>query len=274
MYGIAVSVTLVSLWGRAVVVDAELMSAAAADAATAGPVADRIEDWLTGELTEVPGVDGSVARSVARAVVEDPAVEDSLGDLVGGLVETAALPPGDVAVLDVARILAPAVPAFTTRLNEQGVSIDEPIVESYVSSLDPIVVRQPDSDPVVGHGSAPARTLVLATVVGVAVMVMTGAAAVRMAEDRRSMLRSLLNRFALGALGFALMFQLGSWILDPGAGRAPFRTAASRLVGAKVWLLVVFAGVTGAGAWTLRTRVKRGVLRQAEGPPPPPSPPT
>lgn len=79
-----------------------------------------------------------------------------------------------------------------------------------------------------------------------------------MSEDRRAVLRSLLHRLAIGALGYAVIFQLGAWILDPGGGRAPVRSAAARLIGAKLWvLLAVAAGAAGAG-WLLRRRRSNG----------------
>jgi hypothetical protein len=90
------------------------------------------------------------------------------------------------------------------------------------------------------------------------VMLASGTVAVRMSEDRRTMLRSLLHRLAIGALGYAVIFQLGAWILDPGGGRAPVRSAAARLIGAKLWVpLVVAAGAAGAG-WLLRHRRSNG----------------
>jgi hypothetical protein len=257
VYGISVTVTLISLWGRAVVVDTNLISLAAEDASRARPIAEQIERWLSGQLRDVPGVDPTTADELATSMVGDAALQETLDRLVRDVVLAAAAPEGQAAV-DVAGILSPAVPAITDHLREWGLPVTEEVVGSYVASLDPLVVREPGEEPAIGSESGTARSLSIATVIGLGLVLSSGFAAVRMAEDRRAMVRALFHRLALGALGFAVIFQLGSWILDPGAGRAPVRSAASRLVGAKVWLpLMVAAAAAGAG-WPFRARRKRG----------------
>lgn len=251
-YGVAISVTLVSIWGRAVVVDTNLMAQAAADASSSALVADQVERWLAEELADVPGIDRGTALEVASDTVSDPTVVAPIETLVGDFVAAAAVPRGELAVVDVASALAPAVPAITASLAAQGLAVDEGTVASYVGSLDPIVVRDPDVAPAVGAGSSAARSLYLATVVGVVLALVSGATAVRLSEERRAMVRSLLTRLAVSALTFAIMFRLGAWVLDPGAGRAPVRTAVSRLAGAKLWLPVAVAVVAGVAAMALR----------------------
>lgn len=269
VYGMAVTLTLVSIWGRAVVVDSDLVSQAAAETAHAGPVAARIEAWLAGELVEEGGVDDSTANDIASSAVHDPALEDTVSDLVGAVVSAAALPPGAEVVVDVAEILRPAAPALTAHMQDAGVPIDEAAVSDYVASLDPLVVRQPDERPVFGPSSGAARTLYLGTIIGLMVVCATGAVALLLSQERRVMLRSLFNRIALSALGFAVFFQLGAWFLDPGAGRAPFRLAASRLVAAKLWLLALIAIAAGLAGWALRSRARRRrVTPEAESPSP------
>lgn len=267
VYGMAVSLTLVSLWGRAVVVDADLVAAAAADTATAGPVADRVEAWLARQLSDERGIDRGTASDIAASAVEDPALEDSLAELVEAIVAAAALPPGEQAVVDVAGILGPAGPVLTSHVQRHGVAADEAEVAQVIASLDPLVVRLPDERPLVGPGSDAARTLYLGTILGLTVIVGMGTAAEFMSEDKRVMLRSLMNRIAVSALGFAVFFRLGAWFLDPGAGRAPFRLAASRLVSAKLWLPVLIAVGAGAAGWALRSRVRRRPVTPEEGSP-------
>lgn len=269
VYGMAVTLTLVSIWGRAVVVDSDLVSAAAADTANAGPVAARIEAWLAGELAVEGGVDDSTATAIASSVVHDPALEGTLADLVGAVVAAAALPPGEQAVVDVAEIFRPAAPVLTAHVQDAGVPLDEAAVSKYVAALDPLVVRQPGERPVFGSGSDAARTLYLGTIIGLMVICATGAVALFLSQERKVMLRSLFNRIAVSALGFAVFFQLGAWFLDPGAGRAPFRLAASRLVGAKLWLLALIAVAAGFAGWVLRSRARRRrVTPEAESPSP------
>lgn len=263
VYGIAVTVTLVSLWGRAVVVDTALVAEAAADSATAGPVAALVEQWLQRELVELGTGPGN---QVIGGVSDDPEVAAVVADLVRAVVLAAAVPPGEEAVVDVSELLQPAVPAITRNMEANGVGVDERAVAAYVASLDPLVVRSHESPPPVGRSSGAARSLYLATVVGILTMAASGSAALWMAEDRRAMGKSLLSRLGLGALGFAIMFKLGAWILDPGAGRAPFRTAAARLVGAKLWIPTMVAAFAGAGVWGLRAHRHHRVTPEEESP--------
>lgn len=255
LYGMSVTVTLISVWGRAVVVDTGLLASAAEDAAGADPISRQIEAWLARQLADVPLLSVNTADDLAADLVEDPTLQTTLDALVGAVVAAAGAPEGEAEV-DVAGLLAPAVPSITERLARSGVPVPEPVVAEYISSLDPLVVRDEGEEPVIGRQSGTARSLSIATAIGALVMFVSGAAAVRMAEDRRVMLRSLFNRLAIGALGYAVIFQLGSWILDPGGGRAPVRSAMARVVGAKLWLpLAVAAGATAAG-WLVRR--KRG----------------
>ncbi|MGH8911400.1 MAG: hypothetical protein ACRDVD_02730, partial [Acidimicrobiia bacterium] len=121
VYGIAVTVTLVSVWGRAVVIDTDLMAAAASDFASAEFVTEQIEDWLTEELVELPGIDRGTAEQAAAETVADQAFEAPLGDLTRAVVEAAAAPPGDSTSVDVAGVLQPAIPSVTVALAARGI---------------------------------------------------------------------------------------------------------------------------------------------------------
>lgn len=272
VYGISVTVTLVSVWGRAVVVDTNLIAAAAADVSSSALVTDQIEEWLAGELMELPGMELLVAEQVATATVADPALEEPVDDVTRAVVGAAAAPPGASAAVDIAGVLAPAVPRITDAIAAQGLDVNKQVVSAFVASIDPLVVRNPDEAPVVGPHSSASRTLSVATVVGLLTASVSGGAAMQLSADRRAMLRGLLTRIAVSALGFAVMFSLGAWVLDPGAGRAPVRTAAARLAGAKLWLPVVVSAGAGGAAWILwwtRSRVLdrwQGPRRQADAP--------
>lgn len=252
VYGIALSVTLVSLWGRSVVLDDDLVAGAAAESVAAGALADRLEGWLADELDSQPGVSTSAASEVASSVLADPALEQPLQDMVEAVVLASADPDGGR--VEVAPILAPAAPAVAEHMAAAGLPADEATVTGYIAGLDPLVLAAPGRTPLVGPDSAAARTLYIGTVVGLGMVALSGSVAVWLAEDRRAMLRSLLNRVAMSALGFFVMFWLGAWLLDPGAGRAPVRQAAARVIGANLWIpALIAAGAAGAG-WQLRRR--------------------
>lgn len=258
IYGLSISVTLVSVWGRALVVDTQLMASSAVAAADSEFVSGRIESWLVGELSSLPGVGPAAATGAATAVAADPALAGTIDELVARTVIAAAAPVGEPTVVDVAEVLSPAVPAITKSLADQGISASEEQVEAVVADLDPLVVRDPEEPPVVGSGSDAASTLSLATLVGVLILGGMGSLAIWLSEDRRAMLRGLFTRIAVSALGFAVMFRLGSWILDPGAGRSPARTAASQLAGAKLWIPVLISVAAAVAARFVRVkRAKR-----------------
>ncbi|MFO7548950.1 MAG: hypothetical protein R6X29_08810 [Acidimicrobiia bacterium] len=270
VFGIATTVSLISLWGRAVVVDTGLIRSAAATAATADVVVDRVESWVADELPEAEGT-GLLEEAFAQ-----PIVERAIVGLVEDVVVAASQPAGGMAVVDVAGHLAPAAEVISSLADEQGLSLEEASVADAVARLRPIVIRSEGSVPVVGAGSPAARGLYLATLGALAVMVVAGAGAVALADDRRLMVRSLFNRIAVSALSFAIITSLASWVLDPGRGRSPARSAAAQLVGAKWWVpLVVAAGAGIAGAVLWRRR-QAPVRPEAASPPPTaaPTPPS
>lgn len=257
VYGLAISIFLASVWGRAVAADTDLVADAAAVAANSGLVAGRVEQWISGELAGVPGVGGDQAAAVAAETVGHPDVEGALAVMVREVVAAAAAPTGRATPVDVASIFMPAVPALLASLEDQGIDTDEATVSAVVASLDPLVVRAGDGPPLVGEGSQTVRSLTLATALALALVLLSAGAALWMADDRRQMRRSLLTKVAVSAFSFAVMLQVGAWIIDPGGGRAPVRSAVARMVGAKVWLPVLLAAGAGAGAWAARRRSLR-----------------
>ena len=88
-------------------------------------------------------------------------------------------------------------------------------------------------------------------------MVITTWVYVAASDDRRKAFRSLLTRFALGALSFAIFLRIGGWLLDPGGGRAPVADTLGLLATSK-WLIPLgmgFVATWGAVAfWLFRRR--------------------
>lgn len=101
----------------------------------------------------------------------------------------------------------------------------------------------------------------MATTLGVVLAVASGVAAVWLSDDRQKMVKDLVIRIAISAFGFAVMFRLGAWILDPGGGRSPVRVAAARLAAAKLWLPLAVSMVAAGAAWLLGARWQRSGLR-------------
>ena len=82
-----------------------------------------------------------------------------------------------------------------------------------VADLDPIVVRQPQELALVGPDSEVASRLGTAAALGVIAMLIAGWPMSRFRSTGGKAIRSLLNRFALGALSFASSFasEAGFW---------------------------------------------------------------
>jgi hypothetical protein len=256
LFGFASTVLLVAIWGRAVVVDTEELAESLAPMAASEAVVDRFTTWMVDELGEV-GLDPVTAEAATEHVLESPEVSSALSALVAEVVVAAASTDPAGSSVDPAAAFAPAVPGIAASLEEVGVPASEEQVSAAVADLDPIVVRQPEEDALVGPDSDVASRLGTAATLGVLAMVIAGIAYVAVSLDRREAIRSLLSRFALGALSFALFLRIGSWILDPGGGRAPLMESLG-LIAASKWLVPLgiglVAGVGALGFWILRRR--------------------
>ena len=273
MFGFASTVLLVGIWGRAVVVDTEELAESLSPMAASEVVVDRFTTWMVGELGAA-GLDPVTAESAAEHVLESPDVTSALSGLLFEVVEAAASPSPEGATVDAAAVFAPAVPGITTRLAEVGVPLTEEQVAAAVADLDPIVVRQPHEQVLVGPESEVASKLGTAAGLAVVAMLIAGWAYVGVSLDKRKAVRSLLNRFALGALSFAIFLRIGSWILDPGGGRAPLMESLGLLAASK-WLVPLAMGVVaGVGALVFLAFRRRRQVRRVADPRSPSAQPT
>lgn len=260
MFGLAATVLLGSIWGRAVVVDTGELADTLSPLAASELVAGRISAWLEAELTTA-GLGEAEAAQAAGRVLAHPGVGPVVEQLVAEGVEAAATgDPGSTSV-DVAAILAPASGQITSGLNEAGVPVTDEQVVAALSRLDPIVVRDPADRPLIGAASPLATSLGTAAILGAGLMAISGTAYIAMSRDRLRALRSLVTRFALGALSFAVILRIGSWLVDPEGGRAPFRESVALLANSK-WMVPLTIGLGAAGA-ALLLRISRRMLRPA-----------
>jgi hypothetical protein len=256
LFGLASSVLLVALWGRAVVIDTDQLAESLAPMAASDLVVGRFSSWLVDELTQ-EGLDPITAEGAAQNVLDDPSVSQALEGLLGQMVDAAASPDPGGSTVDARSAISPAVPDIAIRLQELGVPVSEQQLAAAVTDLDPIVVLEPSTIPYVGPASEAASKLGIAVVLSLTVMVITTWVYVAASDDRRKAFRSLLTRFALGALSFAIFLRIGGWVLDPGGGRAPVAETLG-LVATSKWLLPLgmgFVAAWGAVAfWLFRRR--------------------
>lgn len=260
-FGIASTVLLVGMWGRAVVVDTGQLEESLAPLASSTWVTSRFSSWLVGELEEA-GADPVAADTAADEALDTPEVESAMSDILTEVIAAAALPTGAEATVDARGALAPAVPAITQSLNSAGIPATEDRVAATVAGLDPLVVRQESEPPLVGRDSEVASKLGTAAVLGLSLILISGTAYVLVSIDRRKAMRTLLTRFALGALSFAVMLRIGGWILDPAGGRAPVEATLGNVALSK-WMVPLGLGAAAAVASTLFWTRRRRRVRPA-----------
>lgn len=260
VFGLASTVLLVGIWGRAVVVDTNELADSLSPLAAGDMVSDRLATWLEAELVEA-GVDSAGASMAADQVLAHPSVGPVLEQLVAEGVEAAASADPTGASVDVAAILLPASGQISTGLNEAGMPVTTQQVEAALTQLDPLVVRDPSDRPFVGASSPLAANLGTAAMLGALLVLFAGTSYVAMSRDRMRAFRALLTRFALGALSFAVLLRLGSWLADPEGGRAPFRESFALLANSK-WLVPLSIGLVAMAA-ALIARVLRRRIRPA-----------
>jgi hypothetical protein len=261
VFGLAATVFLGGIWGRAVVVDTNQLANTLSPLAASELVAGRISTWLESELVAAAGVDESEAAAVAGQILAHDAVGPVVEELVVEGVEAAASADPDDVSVDVAAILVPATGQITAGLNQAGVPVTEEQVSLAFSGLDPIAIRDPADEPLIGADSPLATSLGTAAVLGALLMLLSGSAHVFMSRDRVKAFRSLATRLALGALSFAVILRIGAWLADPEGGRAPFRESIALLADSK-WMVPLTIGLAAAGA-ALVLRIVRRTVRPA-----------
>ncbi len=252
VFGIATSVLLVSLWGRAVSADDDTLTAAAGALAESDWLADRVAGWLAEEVAEHSGLPEGETAAVVESVWSQPETQAAVADLVTQAVEAGLAPPGARVVIDPAASIRPLTDDIAAGLNAAGVETSRSEVAAVIDSIDPVVaVVEPGEDAGVLRR---VRTVLSRGVLAALVaMALSGVAALAIATDRRAVVRSILTRLALTALGFAVLFHVGAWALDPSGGAAPLPSGAAVLLRSNtaiLWALAAAAAV--AAVWAYR----------------------
>ena len=255
VFGLSVTIFLVSTWGRSVIVDTETLAESLSPMATSAPVIDLFTDWLSGEMLDA-GAPPQVVDAAITDVLQEPDVVSALDRLLIEVVLAAGVAGVGESTVDVTGVLQPAAPAIARSVSgSTGGQVSSAEVSRVIDSLDPIVVRAQGVAPAVGSGSPIAGRLGTATLLAVLVMVVAGGTVVGGSKDRLVAIKGLLTRLSLGALSFAVMLRLGSWVLSPTGGRAPISTTVGALFHSK-WLVPLTVGlIAGVGvliAWLFK----------------------
>lgn len=254
MFGLATSVLFVSLWGRAVVIDTDELGDSLRPLSETGEVAKAFSDWMTAELVE-SGVPEGQAEEATEAALLTTEVSVALEGLVVDVVAAAATEGVTGGTVDVAAAFLPTAPAISASLQGSGVPVTEPQVAGIIAGIDPLVIREPDEGAIVGGQSRLASRLGTAALLSIVALIVFGNLYTFAGRDRLQRLRTLLTRFALTGVSFAVLLKLGSWVLDPSGGRAPISETLSLLAESK-WVIPALVGVGAAIAavmvWLVR----------------------
>ena len=193
-FGLATTLLLFGLWGRAVTVDNDSIARSTEAALSADLVSERVYGWIGDGLAATTGITDAESERVLDRVRERPAVVGAVDALVHDVIGALIAPPGSEPSIDVGAALTPLVPEVVSELGRQGIEVSAGAVEAAVEGLDPVTLDLGEGISV-GVVTEQATAILTRGVVVAAVMLsVTGIAAVALAEDRFGMVRSLATR--------------------------------------------------------------------------------
>ncbi len=266
-FGLATTIALLALWGRAVVADESSLAEAAGSVVASGFVDDRVSDWLSDSLAAGAGVAPAQAGPIVEALLADPDVERALAEVVEDTVAAALDPAGAELRIVPAEVLDPVAPTIVTALAAQGVDVSLGEVRSTLGSSPELVL---DAAAVEAAGEAADGTrgvLTAALVLGLAGMAAFGGTAIALSGDRLDRAKLLANRVIVSGLTFAVVLRLGAWAVDPDRGRSPVSDLLTAEI--RVPLLVAAVGAcVGSVAWIMMRRAVPGVVEEPGEPRP------
>ena len=255
MFGLSTTLLLVGLWGRAVTIDESTIARSTEAALSADLVTDRVWDWVGEGLAATDGISPVDADRVLDEVRDRPEALGAVDALVEQVVQALVAPPGSETTIDVATALAPLVPEVVSGLAARGVDVPAESVEATVDSLDPVALDAGEAVSVGVVTDQANAVLTLGVFVAAGMLVLFGALAIVIAEERWLMVRGLATRIAFSGLSFAMLFRFGGWILDPDGGRTPLRRSGAIIVASNLHVFVVIGSVAGliaASIWIMR----------------------
>lgn len=265
-FGLATTTLLVGVWGRSVASDTATLSSSALAALDPDTVSDQIAAWVMSEALSVPGVPEPTAETIVRGVATSAAARLAIESIVTDIVDAAAAPAGSETTIDVAAAIEPLRPVVVTALEQAGVSATPADVDGFLRQLEGLVLTSAERSASVGAISTARSTLTTVMLVGGAGLLVFGAAALRLSEDRAVMTRSLANRLIVSSLTFALFLRIGAWAVDPGGGRSPLRESSAILLASNTRgvLVIGAAGLMVSAVASIGIRRVRDLRRGPE----------
>jgi hypothetical protein len=257
-FGLATTLLLVGLWGRAVTHDQVTVQETARSVVNAEIASDRIYSWIEDGVASSTDIDPLTTQRVISGLRGHPEVEGAVGALVDQFVGALFSEGRGDPRVELTDTLAPVIPLVVSGFAAYDVPFDEALVSAALVEAETIDLGTGDVADVIRVVDSARALLSLIVVLSAVILAVTGSTAVWLSEDRLTMVRTLAIRVVLSALSFAVLFRVGSWALDPNAGGSPIAKGGSILLGSNsdVFLLAAFAAAaigTGVG-WFLWRR--------------------
>ena len=257
-FGLATTLLLVGLWGRAVTHDQPTVQATVRSVISAEIAGERIYSWLEDGVMSSTDVDPETAEQVMTDLREHPEIEAAIDSLVDQFVSALLTVEGGAATLELTDTLAPVVPLVASGLADHDISVDEAALAAALAEAETIDLDTGDAAAAVRVVESARSLLSLIVVLSALVLVLTGSSAIWLSEQRLAMVRTLATRIVLSSLSFAVLFRLGSWVLDPERGGSPIAGGGSILLASNAGVFITIAlgaaAISGGASWLVRRR--------------------
>jgi hypothetical protein len=261
VFGLSTTLLLVGLWGRAVTVDESTISESVKAVVDAEVAQDRIYDWIGDAIADTQELGNDQASAVISHLRSRAEVRVAIDVIIERFVAALFAPEGESILVDIEGAIAPVVPVVVDALSAQNVAVDEGLLVAALGDTSSIEL---DTGEAAGVAAVvrDAKALVSRVVFFALVsMMLSGVAAVSLAERRYAMVRTLSVRVLLSAISFAVLFRLGAWALDPGRGGTAVANGGSIILGSNLHVFAVIAIVASvfgaAGGWVAWLRQQR-----------------
>jgi len=268
VFGIATSIVLIGVWGRSVAGDQTTLAASTRAVLESEIVNDRLADWLGDAVAAAGDVSSDDAAAVIMAVEGSPEMESAIDSVVDQAVAAALAPPGTATELDLRTAIDDLAPVVAAALEQRGVVSDAETVRVAAAGVPGVVLSADDNQLTVGGTAREVRGLLSKVVVaGLAVMALSGSAAVLLNHDRVRQLRSLVLRIGVSAISYAIIFRVGAWAVDPTGGRSPIVSGGAVLLksnGHVLGAIAIGAAVLAGGISIALVRRRRSALAPSD----------
>jgi hypothetical protein len=256
VFGVATTLVLAGLWGRAAITDPLTLGRAAEAVLESRVVQERISEWLVDGMAGLDDAGDAGTAALVAAVGARPEVDEVRDALIDDVVAAALAPPGSRREVDVAAAVALLVPVVLEEVDRAGLGADPALLERSLTQAGEVVLDGGTGTWLDGLAVRAQTALTRVMVVGLLGMAIAAAGAIWLSEERSRQVRSLILRLGVSAATFALFLRLGAWAVDPAGGRSPLAAGSAALLSARGEILLAVAMATAAALGTI-TVVRR-----------------